>query len=203
MPRKRPNPKILLFDLGGVIVRWVGIEALAKLSGSSPQAVKSKLGQSTIFHQFERGFGSPKMFLRELIREFGLDISEAEMRRLWNSWVEKPYEGISDRLLNLKSNFTTACLSNTNSLHWQHLNTYLPCDEFFNHSYASHIIHEAKPDLACYEHVCKDLGVTPQDIWFFDDTNENVLAAQKMGMTALKVDPKLGVIPLLDKFGFA
>ncbi len=200
-PSKGPRPKVLLFDLGGVIVRWVGINALADLSGSTPNAVKAALGQSKIFHQFERGYGSPQMFLRELIREFELDVSETQMKEMWNNWVQQPYEGIADRLLNLRVNFTTACLSNTNNLHWEHLNTYLSCDDLFDHIYASHLIHTAKPDPDCYEFVCKDLGVEPSDIWFFDDTNENVLAAQKLGMTALKVDPKLGVIPLLDKFG--
>ena len=200
MPPKR-QPKVLLFDLGGVVVRWVGIEALAKLTHSSPQTVKSILGQSKIFHQFERGYGSSQMFLRTLIREFELDVSETEMLTMWNDWVEEPYEGIEDKLLKLKSNFTTACLSNTNSLHWKHLNAYLLCENLLHHVYASHQIHQAKPDQSCYEFVCKDMGVAPSDIWFFDDTNENVLAAQKHGMTALKVDPQKGVIPLLEKFG--
>ena len=58
------KPKILLFDLGGVIVPWVGTDFLAKFNDISQNDVTARLSQSKVFHAFERGppFKSVKDF---------------------------------------------------------------------------------------------------------------------------------------------
>ena len=43
------------------------------------------------------------------------------------------------------------------------------------------------------------MDVNPSDIWFFDDTQANVDAANVVGMTAFHVDRTVGVIPLLKE----
>ncbi len=201
MPPKRARPKVLLFDLGGVVVRWTGIEELSKLSGRSIVCVKSELSASKIFQQYERGYGHADMFLRELARIFDLNHTLPELKTLWNQWVGAPYEAVTDVITALKADYITACLSNTNAMHWTHLGRYLDCETLFHKAYASHIIHSAKPNPDCYQAVLNDLQVTPKDVWFFDDTTENVMAAQAMGITSIKVDPAEGVVPVLKKFG--
>ena len=129
---------------------------------------------------------------------FELEHIQAPIQSLWNSWVQQqPYDGIEDVLKSIRQDYKIACLSNTNSLHWNHLNGYFNCDLHFDQAYASHEIHQAKPDAACYEFVLQDLGVSPDHVIFFDDTAANVEAARKLGMTAYKVDPEHGVLPTL------
>jgi len=109
------KPEILLFDLGGVIVPWVGIEALAEFNNISREEVSDRFARNEIFRDFERGQASEADFLKELPRVF--DLPGGDVAGLWNSWVHAPFPGLLSALSSLKSKFTLGCLSNTNSLH--------------------------------------------------------------------------------------
>jgi len=196
-PPPRLTPKIILFDLGGVVVRWVGIQALSDLTGLSVAQVGEIFKKSEIGNQFERGLCSNQVFVTEFRNLFDLPGSDKELIMLWNSWVQDPYEGIIEAIETLKANYRVACLSNTNDLHWQHLRSYLDLDGLFSPAYASHEIYRAKPDLDCFEFVIKDLDIDPTNILFLDDTLANIEAAQNAGMQTEKVDPVYGALPAL------
>ena len=199
-----PKPKILLFDLGGVIVPWVGTDALAKSNNISRDEVTKRFEGSEVFYAFERGQASDADFLAELPRMFDLpdtDINATDITALWNSWVLAPYSGTLDALALLKTEFTTACLSNTNAIHWAHLNTMFNTHDTFHHAFASHEIHEAKPDAASYTKPIEMMDCAVEDIWFFDDTEANVLGAREVGLTTFHVDRSVGVLPLLKELG--
>jgi len=189
------EPKILLFDLGGVIVPWVGLDALAKSNNIPREEVAETFAASTISSAFERGHASDADFLSELSRMF--DLPETDIAALWNSWVHPPYPGTLDALADLKTRFTTACLSNTNSLHWAHLNTMFKTDETFHFAFASHHMSAAKPDAEIYLKALGRMKCAPEDVWFFDDTEANIDAARDVGLTAFHVDRGLGVLPVL------
>lgn len=53
-----------------------------------------------------------------------------------------------------------------------------------NDYFLSHELGMRKPDLAAFEYVIKRLGIEPNRIAFFDDLEENVMAAQKVCMNA-------------------
>lgn len=53
------------------------------------------------------------------------------------------------------------------------------------HVYASSQLHMKKPDREIYEYVYNNLVVTPQECFFIDDLEENVVGAQKTGMRAV------------------
>jgi len=192
MPHK---PKILLFDLGGVIVPWVGMEALAGYSDITREEVADRFAASAVSHAFERGLISEAEFMAELERMF--DLPDTDTTALWNSWVLPPFPGTLAALADLKSRFTIACLSNTNAPHWAHLNTMFNTDETFHYAFASHEIYEAKPDAASYLKPIEMMGCAPEDIWFFDDTQVNLDAARTVGLTAFHVDRTVGVLPVL------
>ena len=54
--------------------------------------------------------------------------------------------------------------------------------KYFNFTYPSHIIHILKPNLDAYNYVIKTLCISPANIAFFDDREENVAAAKEAGM---------------------
>ena len=194
-----PKPKVLIFDLGGVIVPWVGMEALAESNGLTRADVSDRFDDSALFRKFERGHASEAEFIQELGRIF--DLPDTDIPALWNSWVHAPFPGVMEALADLKTRFTTACLSNTNSLHWAHLNTMFSTDETFHFPFASHEIAEAKPDAASYLKPLEIMGVEASDVWFFDDTRANVEAARKLGIHTIHVDRAVGVLPKLHELG--
>lgn len=195
------KPKVLLFDLGGVIVRWVGLEALAEMAGLTREDVVSRFAASEIFNAYETGQCSDDVFAKELITLFNLGISLSESKDLWNSWVQESYAGTKDMLVTLRKDYTVACLSNTNGLHWEHLSTHINVDDYFDYSFASHLIKAAKPDPQSYHIPLQHMGIKTEDVWFFDDTAINVEAAKSIGMTAYKVDRNVGVIPTIKRLG--
>lgn len=192
---------LILFDLGGVVVRWVGIKALSDLTGLSVKEVTSRFKSSEIGNQFERGLCSNATFIQEFREVFNLNGSDTELSELWNSWVQEPYEGVIKAIRKLKETYRVACLSNTNDLHWQHLKSYMDLDGLFDPAYASHEIHEAKPDMSCFQYVIDDLNIAPEQILFLDDTQANIDAAIRAGIQAYQVDPKFGALPILKKLG--
>ena len=190
-----PPPKLLLFDLGGVIVPWVGIIELARITGLSEADILAKASKSDIFSAYEIGDCSTNVFLNELSRMFNLE--RPALSRLWNEWVEPPYEGTRAALLKLKEQFTIACLSNTNQSHWDYLTDTHNIIDVFDHAYASHIIKAAKPSAKAWQLCLDDMNIAASDVWFFDDTQANIDAAQSMGITSYHVDRNVGVIPIL------
>ena len=188
---------LYLFDLGGVIVRWTGFSELAKISGLPYEDTVRRFTESEVCKSFEKGLTGSEVFLHHVINLYDLPYSPHQFKRLWNGWVGTVFEGVEDAIKKIGQNHKTACLSNTNALHWDHLNTYLKPAELFNYSLASHQIQAIKPDQIAFEKVFKVTGYSPENIIFFDDTQMNIDAAQDLGMSAYKVDPKLGVLPIL------
>jgi len=202
MPQKETlKPKVLLFDLGGVILRWTGLDALSEKTGMSREKVIETFASSDIFTAYEIGDCDDDTFIMEFISVFGLSESPSQAKRLWQIWVEETYAGTKEALKTLKETYTIACLSNTNALHWDWLSTHLVVDDYFDHSYASHLIGAAKPKADSYIIPIKDMGVSASNIWFFDDTQANIDAANALGMSAFHVDRSVGVIPKLKELG--
>lgn len=195
------KPKVLLFDLGGVIVRWVGLDALAQITGRPREDVIDAFASSDIFNSYETGQCGDDEFAGELNQLFGLDLTLIDTKSLWNSWVQESYDGTKDMLSALRKDYRIACLSNTNALHWGHLPTHIDVNAYFDDSFASHLIKAAKPTPESYLIPIQDMGVSPSDIWFFDDTLINVEAAKDVGMRAFHVDHTIGVISTLKEIG--
>ncbi len=195
---KATDFKVLLFDLGGVIVPWRGIEALMAHTGVSRAEVIAILAASDVFNAYETGQCDDETFSKEMVCLFDYKLSLSEFSDLWNSWVKPPFPDILDTLSSLKSEYTLACLSNTNALHWAHLSRMFDLNETFDYCFASHLIHVAKPDPRSFTIPLETMGVKASDVLFFDDTKINVEAASQEGLTAYQVNPSVGVLPILS-----
>ncbi len=195
------QPAALMFDLGGVIVPWVGMDGMAKLTQRSRNNILSFFGSDNPNTLYETGEISSENFANKMIDTFALELTIEAFLNHWNSWVHPPFSGVIDALQTLKTRYTTACLSNTNASHWAYLTTHLDVTEQFHYPMASHIMKCAKPSHVIYEKAIKTIGVPPQDIWFFDDSSANVIAARDSGLIAHHVDNRYGVLPVLQSLG--
>jgi putative hydrolase of the HAD superfamily len=191
----------LLFDLGGVIVPWVGVETLMDLTGLTRDDVTARMVGSDIFNAYEIGACDDATFCAEMVSLFDLDMAPADFPALWNSWVHAPFPGTLAALETLKATYTIACLSNTNALHWAHLQSLIDPYDSFHHAFASQLIQAAKPNPQSYRIPLSIMGVSAESVHFFDDTLVNVEAARAVGMQATHVDRKVGVLPTLRQLG--
>jgi putative hydrolase of the HAD superfamily len=188
---------VLLFDLGGVIVPWVGIDSLMERQGVSRGTIVEMFAQSETFNAYEAGQCDDLTFSREMVELFDMDMPAEAFGALWNSWVHPPFPNTLETLKTLRQNYTLACLSNTNALHWAHLNEIIQLDEIFDYCFASHIIGVAKPAPRSFQIPLEKMDVSASDVVYFDDTTLNVEAAREQGIETYHVDRRKGVMPVL------
>lgn len=196
--------KVLLFDLGGVVINWTGLQEMQKLIGDhlSLEDIRRKLIQNPIVKKHELGQCSAEEFARSFILDFNLPYESTEFLALYKGWAGMPYSGVVKRLQELRGGYKLACLSNTSAIHWDHLTNHVGIGEMFDHCFASHLLQSAKPDPKTFHAVLDNMGHAAEEICFFDDAPENVLAAQNLGMKARLVDPQEGVLPHLHSTDF-
>lgn len=63
----------------------------------------------------------------------------------------------------------------------------------------SYMIHQAKPSREIYEYLLQKYHLNPQECLFFDDREENVLAARKLGIDAYQVTSQAYLLEQLER----
>ena len=194
-----PGKKVILFDLGGVLVESAGRVALrALLPSTSEQEVLERWHRSHAVNLFERGQVSSEAFARQFIKEWGLQLTEAEFLDSFAGWVTGLVDGAEALVRSLRRQHVVACLSNTNAIHWARMPE-LPGQ--FDQCFTSHLTGFMKPDLEAYEHALRELRVPASSVYFFDDLLPNVVAARAAGINAFHVRGFAQLSPILRAQG--
>jgi HAD superfamily hydrolase (TIGR01509 family) len=190
--------KVILFDLGGVLIENNGRAALTAML---PQPLPASemwrrwLDSPTV-RQFERGRISSDEFAASFVREWEIDLEPAVFISEFATWPVGLFEGAEALLRRLKGTHHLACLSNTNAIHWQR---FPQLHALFDSRFLSHEMGHVKPDREAFEHTVDKLGVAAADVYFFDDLLPNVSVAREVGMNAFQVHDFAGIEPILRK----
>jgi putative hydrolase of the HAD superfamily len=197
------RPKVLLFDLGGVLVDFVGLQEAPKLlpQPMDPAEFRRKWVASPALERFEAGRCSWADFARDFIAEWGFDVTPESFLGVFDSWVRDPFPGTFDLLSGLRGRHVLACLSNTNVVHWQRVLDGFGFRHALDRQFASHELGMVKPSPEIYGHVAQALGCRPQEITFFDDGQENVNGARQAGFSAHLVSGHQGLRETLARLG--
>lgn len=194
------NKPILLFDLGGVLVQTNGGSALRNLLPHLDEPEILRRWQSShAVDLFERGRIGDDEFARLFVQEWALDLESSEFVSAFAGWVTGFLPGALELLARLRPHFRTACLSNTNAIHWARMPEVEQC---FDVRLASHLTGHMKPEPDAYRHALEVLGTQPESVHFFDDLPENVIAAQRAGMCAYRVCGVAEAESTLRQIGF-
>jgi putative hydrolase of the HAD superfamily len=181
--------RVILFDLGGVLIEVEGVAALQRLLAqplSADDVWHRWLTASPWVSRFESGRCTPEAFATGFIEEWRLPITAAAFLEDFRGWPQRLWPGAAELLATLTPRYTLACLSNTNAVHWPHVRDTLGLGKLFQRYYLSHEIGHLKPDRVMFEHVLADLACLPQQVLFLDDNQPNVDAAQALGMHAYR-----------------
>jgi len=193
-----PNDiQLICFDLGGVLIRLCdGWDHAFKRAGVAPvKPITDNDIQEVIklVHLEEVGALAPGQFFEDAAPFLGLTADET--KAMSDAWLCGAFPGI-DALIDAvnAAGHTTACLSNTNDNHWRAMNdpahaNGLPLHKL-HHRFASQLVKERKPNPAIYQHVEQVTDTPPGAILFFDDSKENLDAANARGWQTCHVtDP--------------
>jgi len=174
---------VVVFDLGGVLVRLGGVPVLRRLLGIEDDAEIWRLWlESPWVRRYERGQCGTDEFARGMVAEYRLALSPEEFLDAFRDFPLGLFDGAAELVESLA--VRTACFSNTNELHWSHQRDAWRLRELFQHTFVSHEMGMVKPDRDAFEHVVEALGCAPEQILFLDDNAINVEGAVAVGLDA-------------------
>lgn len=190
--------KMLLFDLGGVLIENTGFEELNRLLPKKldENGIRERWLASAAVRRFELGEISPERFASDFIMEWGLPLSPAHLLEALKSWLKGFYPGAKALIKRLRRNYCVCCLSNSNPVHWSQ---FPELSMIFDRAFSSHLIGFIKPDHAAFIHVLKELGVAAYHVHFFDDSLTNVKASREIGINGCHVRTFSDLEPVLRK----
>jgi len=150
--------------------------------------------------KYERGEISTAQFVESLKKELDLDITDEEVLEGWNKIFVGENLGIRDNIDRLVSKYPLYIFSNTSVSHaefWR--NEYSELLKHFQKIFTSFELGMRKPEKESFLEVCSQIDVLPEKILFFDDTEENIVAANDLGMHAVKVDSIQDISETIEK----
>lgn len=194
--------RLVLFDLGGVLIELGGVEHFGQLIGEHDEAeIWRTWLSSTWVRSYERGFCSREDFASGMREEHGLELAENDFLELFLSWPRGLFPGAEELVASLAPGVGTACLSNTNELHWNEQQDAQVLHRLFETRFLSHELGLVKPDREIFDHVLSDLGLSGREVLFLDDNEINVDGAREVGLDAQVVKGVGAVRALLSERG--
>lgn len=184
--------RLVCFDLGGVLVQiahtW---EEAAALAGYPLASAPRSLISLPEMDPYQAGAITADDYLLSVQRYLGLPSLDAALS-VHDFILKAPYPGTLELIRLLHANrVATACLSNTNALHWKEMveGERFPNVKELQFRVASHELGLNKPDPAFYAAFEKRTGITGASIVYFDDTAGHVEGALACGWNAFLIDP--------------
>lgn len=194
VPQQNIKPKVLVFDLGGVILplqpkrAHTAIQALALAGGKMPFDLRT---WQPLLDSYEKGEMSSADFLARVCTE--LRCAEGAFLAAWNAILEPIPPAHMDLLRQLSRQYRCVLLSNTNPLHMHWVERHLLemhgstlFNDVLEQCFLSFELGCRKPEEAIYAAVQQALGLDAASIWFIDDHPDNLQSASRAGwQTAL------------------
>lgn len=203
-PHPMPTPRIIVFDLGGVVVRicrsWKEACAHAGLPFHDIAATPDNIAQrKAIVRLHEVGAISCSDYYQQIAATTDGLYTPQQVATLHDRWIIGQYPGIDTLIDDLHAlGLATGILSNTNAHHWAQMTTphpdhpgqpsKFPAVTKPLHPHASHLLKLAKPDKAIFDAFNHATGLDPHQTLFFDDLADNVAGAAAAGWDAVQID---------------
>ncbi|GAB4398273.1 MAG: HAD family phosphatase [Microscillaceae bacterium] len=189
------NIENIIFDLGNVIINidlQRTVRAFAQLTSVSFDRLQAELLQTSFFHDFETG-RLDNLGFRAGIRDWlQQDLPDSAIDQAWNALLLDIPAARRALLKNLRTQFRTFVLSNTNDLHVQAIEAQLgeeSLQHWFERVYYSHDMGLRKPDPVIYAQVLEENQLLPQNTLFLDDNPQNVATARQLGLHTIHILP--------------
>ena len=200
--------KNIIFDFGGVVINidyQITIDELKKLGMVEIDKIFNQYRQEPWFDSLDRGHISSDQFIFNLKKHLPDTVSEDQVIEAWNAMLLDFPAPRAELLKNIKKDYNTFLLSNTNELHidyyfgklkeWYGVND---MSLFFHKEYYSHIIGKRKPDAEIYEFILSENNLIPAETLFIDDNIQNIEGAQLLGIRSFLLKKPLTIIDVFE-----
>lgn len=203
--------KNIIFDLGNVIIDLdiprTTLEMGRLMRHPDKQSDIWKLLEPTL-HEYEIGAISDELFINAFIHHARPNVYAQQVIRAWNAMlIDIPAERLDFLKLLKGMGYHIYLLSNTNALHLDWVEKYMnkhhgvsSLDPWFDRTYYSHLINRRKPEVACFEYVLTDAGLTSSETIFIDDIYENITGAQAAGIRGVHLTGGHDIVSVLKSY---
>ena len=196
----------VVFDLGGVLIdlnvprcvgnfkRLMGEDNVRNILGIDDEGegvVAVSAATRQLMHDYEYGNISTDEFLREVCSYCHAGTTVEDVRKAWMSMLDELPQWKLDYIADLrKAGYKTVLLSNSNQMHWDPIFEQFHLDRYFDHIFASHHLHMAKPNKDIFEHVVREAQIDAAHTIYVDDLDKNRAAGEKFAgwQTCASVD---------------
>ena len=199
------NISALLFDLGGVLIDIDFERALLFWSNQSHLPVtelRRRFTMDEAYQQHERGEISASEYFAHLRQTLELEASDTDIERGWNDIFIGEIATTISYVASAKTKLPCYLFSNTNSTHqmfWS--NNFPTAIESFQRIFVSSDLGLRKPEAEAFKAIAAETGFRLDETLFFDDSEENVIAARQTGMPSVLVRDHSDVATALTRIG--
>lgn len=187
--------KNIVFDLGNVLFKFDPDEILDGLFNDyhTKEKLKQSVFKTTIWRELDRGslslFQAKKIFIDK-----NPDLKD-EIKILLDNWKNflHPIDENVKLLPELKKNNRLYILSNFHEEAFNYISNKYSFFELFDGMVVSYKVKLIKPERKIYEILLSRYSLIPQDTIFVDDTEENIKAAQELGIKGLLYKSELSL----------
>jgi putative hydrolase of the HAD superfamily len=186
-----PSSRNVIFDFGGVLVRWKPQEIIDKFYQDAD--LRARLREEVFQHpdwlEMDRGALDDAQAVRRFAARMGRP--EAEMLELLQRVKESlvPMEESLELVNGLaERGIPVYGLSNMSTSTFQHLEDRHAIWNVFRGIVISGHIKLVKPDPRIFEHISKTYGLVPERTAFVDDLEPNVEAASRHGFRGIQFE---------------
>lgn len=176
---------VVLFDLGGVLVDFAGIEPMKELSGiTDEEEIWRRWLSCEAVRVYERGGCGVDEFAAGVVADFDLPLTPDEFVAGFRHWIGGPFPGARELIGATREVVAVGCLSNTNPLHYDEHFRHWDETAGLEHRLFSYELGAVKPDREIYDRAVAAVGVSASRVVFLDDNRINVDGALAAGLVA-------------------
>ena len=179
----------IIWDIGGVLERTEDPSprnAIADHLGISVNALSDLIFGNTTEFRVQLGQISREEHFADVQTELGLS-SRTDLDGI----LEQFFSGdqldmdLVNQIRELKTNFTTAVLSNYSSILREQITSTWEIGDAFDHLIISSEVGHKKPDPEIYKIALETIGCQPDEAVFIDDFIENIHGAEQLGIRGI------------------
>lgn len=176
---------ILFLDLGNVLVKVdksCAFHKISELTGLGIEAIE-EAAHSALEADFERGIFSIDEYM-DILRENYLlpaGFTSSDLMKIWGSSFKLNYD-VWSIIPRLREKARVFLLSNTNPIHFQVVEKKYHLMEQLDGTVLSFEVGYRKPEPEIYFYALEKSGNVPEETFFIDDLEENIVGAEKVGI---------------------
>ncbi|MFH1276267.1 MAG: HAD family phosphatase [Candidatus Woesearchaeota archaeon] len=148
----------------------------------------------------ERDHISAFKIWEEIAERFNLKVDiEKEITTMISK--KKFYTEMLEFASSFRPRYKVAAYSNYNKIYWEQITKSIDLSQYFDIVLASFMVKARKTEKAGFEFLIKKFGVKPKEIVFLDDSENNLTAANKLGINTILYKSKEQLIREFKKLG--